>query len=137
MLPSDRFVVYGGTGYHHFDSRVLELANKAAGLDLDFSHIKHSRWTDGEPGFGFAKPEKIKGRHVIVFSCPITDNLFLQLQDIVMACHHQYEAASITVVMSFLRCRRSDHPEKFKEISRLQHFMMLLKFWGADRLVLC
>lgn len=137
MLSSGRFVVYGGTGYHHFDSRVLEHVNKATGLDLDFSHIKHSTWTDGEPGFRFARPEKIKGRHVIVFSCPITAKLYLQLQDIVMACRHQYGAASVTVVMSFLRSRRMDHPEKFKEISRLQQFMLLLRYWGADRLVLC
>jgi len=137
MLSSERFVVYGGTGYHHFDSRVLEHVNKATGLDLDFSHIKHSMWTDSEPGFRFARPEKIKDRHVIVFSCPITAKLYVQLQDIVVAAHHQYDAASVTVVMSFLRSRRMDHPEKTKEISRLQQFMLLLKFWGADRLVLC
>lgn len=137
MLPKDRFVVYGGTGYHHFDSQVLEHVNNATGLDLDFSHIKHSTWNDGELGFGFAKPEKIEGRHVIVFSCPITAKLYIQLQDIVMACHHQYKAASITVVMSFLRSRRMDHPEKKKEISRLQQFMLLLRYWGADRVVLC
>lgn len=137
MLSKDRFVVYGGTGYHNFDSRVVDSVNKATGLGLNFSHIKHSTWTDGEPGFCFAKPEKIKDKHIIVFSCPITSKLYLQLQDIVMACHHQYEAASVTVVMSFLRNRRMDHPEKIKEISRLQQFMLLLKFWGADRLILC
>lgn len=137
MLPSERFVVYGGTGYHHFDSRVLDHVNRVTGLDLDFSHIRHSTWTDGELGFRFAKPEKIKNRHVIVFSCPITAKLYLQLQDIVMACRHQYQAASVTVVMSFLRSRRMDHPEKTKEIARLPQFMLLLRFWGADRLVLC
>lgn len=137
MLTRDRFVVYGGTGYHHFDNRVLEHVNRVTGLGLDFSHIKHSTWPDGDPGSRFARHEKIQDKHLIFFSCPITDKLYIQLQDIVMSSHHQYGAASITVVMSFLRNRRMDHPEKMKEISRLQQFMLLLRFWGADRLVLC
>src|SRR3989344_5010003 len=120
MLPAERFVVYGGTGNHSFDQDVLSLTNAVSGLGLKFGHISHSRWPDGEAGFKLETPGKIAGRHVVVFSCPITDKLELQLRDIVIACKQQYLAASVTVVISFLRYRRQDHSDKPEEITRLR-----------------
>ena len=136
-MPAERFVVYGGTGNHSFDQDVLSLTNAVSGLGLKFGHISHSRWPDGEAGFKLEKPGKIAGRHVVVFSCPITDKLELQLRDIVIACKQQYLAASVTVVISFLRYRRQDHSDKPEEITRLRWFLRELRHWGADRLIVC
>ena len=139
MLPRDRFVVYGGTGNHRFDADVLELANNRTGLGLEFSHCWHNVWPDGEPGFRIAEYEKIKGRHALIFACPVNHKLVGELKDLITACKRQYGARSAIVILSFLRFRRQDHPEKeFQhEITRLRWFMSDLKHWGADQLVVC
>lgn len=137
MLPSDRFIVYGGTGYHTLDADVLELVNQVTHLRLDFSHVWHNVWSDGEPGFRLAKPELIRGRHALIFSCPVTNKLENELRDLVTACKRQYGAQSVIVILSFLRYRRQDRDELDHEITRLRWFIRDLKHWGADQLVVC
>jgi phosphoribosylpyrophosphate synthetase len=136
-MDISRFVVYGATGNHTFDQRVLDLFNQAQRTSLGFSHIHHSTFSDGESGFKLSRPEKVAGKHVVVFACPFNAKLYIQFQDIVMACRHQYEADTVTVVLSFLPRRRQDHKEKKKEITRLRWFIKCMKFWGVDRLVVC
>lgn len=55
----------------------------------------------------------------------------------VMAAKLQYGAATVTVVMPFLRYRRQDRAEYVHEINRLRWFLKCLKDWGADNLVVC
>lgn len=137
MLERDRFVVYGGTGHHSFDAAVLRLFNATTGLGLDFSHCAHSTWPDGEPGFRIVKPKKIRGRHVIIFSCPVSPKLRDELKDLIVASKQQYGARTVTVILSFLCFRRHDHDEFEHEITRLRWFIRDLKNWGADNLVVC
>jgi phosphoribosylpyrophosphate synthetase len=137
MLAADRFVVYGTTANHGFDENALSLVNQATGLSLKFSHVWHRKWQDGETAFTLEEYAAIEGKHVIVFACPTTDKLELQLRDIVVACRHQYYARSVTVVMSFLRYRRQDHYDKNEEITRLRWFIRELRHWGVDRLIVC
>ncbi|MEY4731597.1 MAG: hypothetical protein RL681_543 [Candidatus Parcubacteria bacterium] len=137
MLDRDRIVVYGGTGHHTFDDEVLRIVNLLSGSALDFSHSDHDTFPDGESGFRLAKPAKIRGRHVVIFSCPVTYKLESELKDLATACKHQYGARTVTVVLSFLRYRRQDHAEFTHEISRLQFFLRNLKHYGADNLVVC
>jgi len=136
MLERNRFMVYGGTGHHDFDVQVLTLVNQVMNLGLKFDHIWHTNFPD-EPGFRLEKHELIKDRHVLVFTCPITDKLENELRDIVTGCRQQYEAQSVTVVMAFMRYRRQDRSEKIGEITRLRWFIRELKHWGVDRLVVC
>ena len=137
MLVKDSFVVYGSTGNHGFDASVLRLVNEVTNLGLTFDHIWYETWPDGEPGFSLADHTRVEGRHAIIFSCPITYELESELKDLVTACKLQYNAKSVTVVMSYLRYRRQDHEDKFEEITRLRWFVHNLKVWGADRLVVC
>ena len=137
MLVTDSFVVYGSTGNHGFDARVLKLVNEVTNLGLTFDHIWYETWPDGEPGFSLADHTRVEGRHAIIFSCPITYELENELKDLITACKLQYNAKSVTIVMSYLRYRRQDHEEKFEEITRLRWFIHNLKAWGADRLVVC
>lgn len=137
MLPTDRFVVYGGTGWHDLDAHVLALVNHLTHLRLTFSHSWHSVWPDGEPGFRLETPERVCGRHVLIFSCPVTGKLENELKDLITGSKHQYGARSVTVILSFLRFRRQDHPEFAHEITRLRWFIRDLKHWGADCLLVC
>lgn len=137
MLPTDRFIVYGGTSWHDLDARVLSLVNHLTHLRLAFSHSWHSTWSDGEPGFRLATPERVSGRHALIFSCPVTSKLEIELRDLITACKRQYGARSVTVILSFLRYRRQDHLKFAHEITRLRWFMSDLKHWGADRLLVC
>lgn len=136
MLSSDRFVVFGTTCNHSFDQRVLELTNEVAGLNLNFSHVNHTTFPDGEPGFRPRKPEKIKDRHVVLFACPVTRKIREQMKDLLDCCHYQYDARSITLVLSFLCFRRQDHENDY-EITRLKSFLRDLRHWGTDRLIVC
>ncbi len=137
-MPSDsRFVVYGGSENHGFDAKVLELVNQRTGLELRFSHIWHETHPDGEPGFLLEDYERIRGRHAVIFSCPVTYELESELRDLVAGCKLQYGAASVTVVLSYLRYRRQDRTEVEAEITRLRWFIHELKEWGADRLIAC
>ncbi|MBI2406401.1 MAG: ribose-phosphate pyrophosphokinase [Candidatus Harrisonbacteria bacterium] len=136
MLPSDRFVVYGGTGHHELDAEVLQLINRLTQLRLRFNHSWHNIWPDGEPGFRLETPERIQGRHALIFSCPVTSKLEGELKDLVTACKQQYGATSVIVVLSFLRYRRQDRRELNHEITRLRWFIRDLKHWGADQLIL-
>ena len=137
MSSQARFVVYGGSENHGFDAKVLEGVNQATGLGLRFSHIWHETHPDGEPGFLLEDYERIRGRHAIVFSCPVTYELESELRDLITGCKLQYGAASVTVVLSYLRYRRQDRAEVEAEITRLRWFIHDLKKWGADRLVVC
>jgi len=137
MLQKNRFVVYGGTGNHRFDAAVLRLVNNVTNLGLGFSHCWHNTWPDGEPGFRMENPQAIKGRHALIFSCPVNHKLVSELKDLLTACKHQYGATSVTAVLSFLRFRRQDHEEFEHEITRLRWFIRDLKHWGADALVVC
>ncbi|MGE5392764.1 MAG: hypothetical protein ACM3NH_03410 [Candidatus Saccharibacteria bacterium] len=136
MLPSDRFVVYGTTCNHSFDQRVLELTNGVLSANLTFSHINHTTFPDGEPGFKIRKPEKIRGRHAVLFACPVTYKVRAQMKDIIAACSCQYGARSLLLVLSFLCFRRQDRLNEH-EITRLRWFMRDLKHWGVDRVVVC
>lgn len=137
MLGADRFLVYGSTAYHELDAEVLALVNQVTGLNLAFAKVWHHFWPDEEPGFRFADHEPIKGRHVIIFACPITNKYELELRDLVTACKQQYGARSVTVVFSFMRYRRQDRSELHHEITRLRWFLSDLKHWGTDHLVVC
>lgn len=137
MLGRDRFVVYGGTGNHGFDASVLRLVNSVTNLGLEFSHCWHSTWPDGEPGFRIENPRMIRGRHALIFGCPVNCKLVSELKDLITACKHQYGAASAIVVLSFMCYRRQDHEEFEHEITRLRWFIRDLKNWGADELVVC
>lgn len=137
MLSEEKIIFYGGTGNHSFDEGVLELVNKAAKREYKFTHIWHSTWPDGEPGFHLSDVETIKGNHVVIFSCPTTFKLESELHDMVIAAKHQYGAKSVTVVMSFMRYRRQDRPELEHEITRLRWFMWKLKNEGVDNLIAC
>ena len=136
-LAADQVVIYGGTGNHTFDDRVLELVCKATGKPFRFTHIWHATWPDGEPGFHLTETERIKGRHVIIFSCPTTAKLEIELQHMVGAAKMQYDAKTVTVVLSFLRYRRQDRSELQHEITRLRLFIFALQTFGVDHLVIC
>ena len=136
-VSEQRFVVYGGTNNHAFDARVLGLFNEETGLNLDFQHIRFRNWPDGEPGFFLHSRDKIPGRDVLIFSCPFDIEQREDLHDMVSACKRQFGAKSVTVVMTFLPFRRQDRIEKEHEITRLRWFLEDLKFWGADRIILC
>lgn len=137
MLPEDKIIFYGGTGNHAFDENVLNLVNKASKRSYKFTHIWHSTWPDGEPGFHLSDVEDIKGNHVVIFSCPTTFKLESELHDMVIATKRQYGAKSVTVVLSFIRYRRQDRPELEHEITRLRWFMWKLKNEGVDNLIVC
>jgi len=137
MLPSERFLVFGGTAHHGFDAKVLNLTNVVTGLDLKFRHLWYQGWPDGEPGFRMEKPELIKDRHVVIFSCPITLKHTEELHDLITATKKQYAARSVIAVLPFIRFRRQDHAEFVHEITRLRWFLSDLKYWGADDLIAC
>lgn len=137
MLPRERFLVYGGTGYHDLDTAILNLLNGVTGLGLVFNDLWYHTWPDGEPGFGLYNPQRIKGNHVIVFSCPITAKHKGELRDLVTAAKKQYEAKSVIVVLPFLRFRRQDHIEAIHEITRLRWFLSNLKHYGTSKLIVC
>lgn len=137
MLSEEKIIFYGGTGNHSFDEGVLDLVNKSAKRSYKFTHIWHSTWPDGEPGFHLSDVETIKGNHVVIFSCPTTFKLESELHDMIIATKHQYGAKSVTVVLSFLRYRRQDRMELEHEITRLRWFMWKLKNEGVDNLIVC
>ncbi|MFA5318631.1 MAG: hypothetical protein WC323_04165, partial [Patescibacteria group bacterium] len=89
-----------------------------------------------ESGFLLHDYEKIAGKDVLIFSCPVNDALENELEDIIMACKQQYNARSVTVIFSFMRYRRQDHIEIKSEVTRLRWFIFKLKQIGADRLVI-
>jgi len=134
-MTNNNFIIYGGSNNHSFDSETLGIINDLTGLDLEFSHIWHQKWPDEESGFLLHDHKKISGKDAIIFSCPINDSLENELEDIVMACKHQYNARFVTVIFSFMRYRRQDHIEIQSEVTRLRWFIFKLKRLGVDRLV--
>ncbi len=139
MLCTDTFIVYRGLDdqQYRFDRQALALMNRTAGLKLTFDHILSERWPDGELGHRPTEYAKIAGKHVILFACPTTDRLELEMRDMITACKKQYGGKSLTLGMSFLRYRRQDRQDKHHEINRLRWFIGDLKHWGVDHLVLC
>ena len=139
MATADQLIVYGGSVHHRFAVEVLRLVNIHRQTTLDFTDVDSSFFSDDEPDFAMLEYERIAGRHVIIFSCPIRPILELELRDMVMAAKHQYGAATVTVVMSFLRYRRQDRNDDAHhyQITRLRWFLKCLKDWGVDNLILC
>ncbi|TSC61973.1 MAG: Ribose-phosphate pyrophosphokinase [Parcubacteria group bacterium Gr01-1014_48] len=140
MRPrTEDFIVYRGLDdpQYRFDKGVLELINKILKLNLKFAHISNGRYPDMELGHRPKWYSDIAGKHVIMFSCPTTDRLMLEMQDMISACKQQYGARTLTLGMSFLRYRRQDRSDKKHEITRLRWFIRDLKHWGVDHLVLC
>jgi len=133
----DEFVVFGCAEHHGFHAGVMDSVNDVAGINLTFAHISYNFWPDGESGSFIDCPEEIEGKHVIIFTTPVNDKLELQLRDLVCACKWQYGAKSVSVVMTFMRYRRQDRPEKNHEITRLRWFLHGLKAWGVDHLIVC
>ncbi|OGE94923.1 MAG: hypothetical protein A3H72_02845 [Candidatus Doudnabacteria bacterium RIFCSPLOWO2_02_FULL_48_8] len=137
MISSEKLMVYGTTGHHSFHARVVNILNRTASLTLRFSHIWHSTWSDGEPGFCLDEPQKISDKHVLLFACPITTRIRSEMADLIKACKLQYGAKTLTLILGFLPFRRQDHEEKNNEITRLRWFIRDLKCWGVDHLVVC
>ncbi len=137
MPPREKFIVYGGTGHHKLDDEILKLVNATTGLGIRFGHLWYHVWPDGEPGFRPENPERIKDRHVIIFSSPVTVKLESELMDLVTGAKKQYGARSVMVVLPFLRYRRQDRSENGHEITRLRWFISNLKHWGATKLIVC
>ncbi len=138
MLNQDQIRVYGGTSNHVLDDMILELVKQRLGYNrLKYTHVTHSTWRDGEPGFRLNDFETIEGKTVIIFTSPADDKTELQLRGMVWACRQQYGAKRVIVVMSFLRYRRQEAEKKPQEIRRLYMFLQDLKHWGADHLILC
>jgi len=136
MTKKDRFVIYGGTNHHDFDYTVISEVNRQLGLDLKFSHFWHNTFPDGEPASFPSDRTEITGHHAIVCGCPIDYKSETQLRDTINACH-QFGAKSICAVLSFLRYRRQDRPEKEREITRLRWFIRDLAAWGVQDLIVC
>lgn len=136
-MKDSSILVYGGTSYHEFDERVLNILNSITGRHLEFAHLWYHNWQDGEPGFRFENPENIAGKTILLFSCPINRKYESELKDMLTACKKQYHASWVILVMPFLRFRRQDHEELSEEITRLRWFVCDLKHYGADELVLC
>jgi ribose-phosphate pyrophosphokinase len=130
-------IVFGGTGNHDFDEEVIRLVNLALNTRLDFSHCWHETFPDGEPNFGITEPNRVKGKHVLIFSCPTTDELRSELRDLITATKHQYSAETVTIILSFLPYRRQDRSELTHEITRLRWFLRDLKHWGTNQLIVC
>ncbi len=138
MLTQDQIRVYGGTSNHDLDATILTLVKRRLNYpDLKFTRVIHNTWADGEPGFRLNEFESIAGKTVVIFTSVIDDKTELQIRDMVMACHLQYGAKRVIVVMSFLRYRRQDHDEYTHEINRLRMFIKNLKDGGVDHLILC
>ncbi len=135
LEQNDRFVVYGGTGHHKFDNQVLKLVNEVTGLRLRFSQLSHSEWPDGEPDINPDNPSEIAGKDVIFFTCPITNDLEIEMKDILNG-FRQFGAKTVTVVMSFLRYRRQDRIND-TEVTRLRWFIRDLVHWGVTNLIVC
>ncbi len=132
-------MVFRGLDDHQyeFDKRTLELINDVLRLNLGFSHILSQPWPDDEVGHFPIEYADIRGKHVIMFACPTSDKLELEMQHMIAAYKKQFKAKTLTLGMSFLRYRRQDRADKVHEITRLRWFISTLKFFGVDHLVLC
>ena len=137
MLKTEDFWALCGVGHHSFHKRVLDCVNQATGMDIKFGHRRDdAEWADHESAWGLHDYEKIDKRHALIFSCPITDKLELQLRDMVRACV-RYCASEVTAILSFTRYRRQDHSEFFHELPRLQFFVHDMAAWGVNRIIAC
>jgi len=134
---TDKFVVYGATEHHNFHAGIVDAINDVTGMGLRFAHISYKLWPDGESGSFLDDPDEVRDKHVLIFSTPITDKLELQLRDVACACKWQYGAETVSVIMTFMRYRRQDRPEKQRKITRLRWFLHSLKSWGVDHLIVC
>lgn len=141
MHGSKDFVVFRGFDYQEeFDTHVLNLINQVLQFNLEFSPVISGRWADLELSHYPEDYKSIRNTHVILFACPTSDRLLLEMQDMITACKWQFGAKTLTLGMSYLRYRRQDrmdNADKEYEITRLRWFMRDLKHWGVDRLVLC
>ncbi len=135
MLDSNKFVVYGGTGHHKFDKKVLKLVNEVTGLRLKFSLLSHSDWPDSEPDINPDDPSEITGKNVIFFTCPVNNDLETEMKDILNG-FLQFGAKTVTLVMYFLRYRRQDNINDL-EVTRLRWFIRDLVHWGVSRMIVC
>jgi len=137
MLKTENFWALCGVGHHGFHRKVLDCVNETTGMEIRFGHRRDdAEWTDHEAAWGLKDDASIGGRDVLIFSCPVTDKLELQLRDMVRACK-QFGARSVTVILSFLRYRRQDHDEIRHELPRLKFFIQDMASWGVDYLFVC
>ncbi len=144
MLDPAQLIIVGGNGHHDLDRGIISALNGLLNTKLGFSHLNIDIFPDQESDFRFLGwRKKLPGRHVICFQSMLTDTEhsgehygweFLQM---IWALKQQYHAKSVTAVVPFMLYRRQDHPEKEEEIHRNLMFLQMLKFAGADRLILC
>lgn len=133
-----RVVVIGGTGNHELDKHILKVVNDLWGSeDLEFTRINMDLFADGEEDFRIANYELIQGRHVLLFQSIHSNNLMIQFLQLAWASKFQYQAASVTAVVPFLRYRRQDHPENMEEINRNKWIAAMMAASGVDRIILC
>jgi len=134
-----QFYVLGGTGNHDLDQGILNVLNvlRLGRRPLHFDHLLMDEFADGEPDFRIKTPDRIKGRHVLLFQSIHTGDLAEQFLTLVWACKYQYDAASITAVVPFFRFRRQDHREKDHEIDRNAMMAHMMRAAGVDHIVIC
>ncbi|MDD5071159.1 MAG: ribose-phosphate diphosphokinase [Patescibacteria group bacterium] len=140
MVIQNSFVVLGGTGNHDLDKGILAVVNDLARTRLSFLHLNMDDFSDGEDDFRITHPEKIAGKHVILFQSLHSDsrqNLERQFLTLAWAAKFQYGAKSIVAVVPFMSYRRQDHPEKTDEIHRNLWLLHNMKANGVDKLILC
>jgi phosphoribosylpyrophosphate synthetase len=137
VVNPDDLIFYSGTLNYELGERTLGIVSARLNRHLDFTDIYFNEWADDERGFELENPDKIAGKHIVIFVSVTDDEEELQMYDMVTACKYQYFCATVTVVMSFLRYRRQDHPDYTNEITRLRWFMKRMKDAGVDYLIVC
>ncbi|MDD5032218.1 MAG: ribose-phosphate diphosphokinase [Patescibacteria group bacterium] len=140
MIIQDNFVVLGGTGNHELDKCILAIVNDLGRTRLSFLHLNMDDFPDDEDDFRITHPERIAGKHVILFQSVHNDsrqNLERQFLTLAWAAKYQYGAKSIIAVVPFMSYRRQDHPEKTDEIHRNLWFVHNMQANGVDELILC
>jgi phosphoribosylpyrophosphate synthetase len=135
-MPENTFVVFRDTCDKYFTDKVLKMVNTKLKTNLQFSHFWHNTFPDGESGSFPENGKQIRGRYPIIFSCPITDHLEVEMFHILFACG-QFGSRERILVMPFLRYRRQDRVEKAHEITRLRWFIGMLSLMGVKHLVIC
>lgn len=140
MLDTSEFVLISGTGNHALARGIIDIVNELTPVgqkDLHFSHLDYDEFPDGEPDFRIQDFEGIKGKHVLIFNSCHDREMLEEFRTLVWAVKHQYDAASVTAIIPFMRYRRQDHAEKVHEINRNRMLIHGLASAGVSRLIVC
>jgi phosphoribosylpyrophosphate synthetase len=127
---------FKGLGNSLLATETMDVLKEYLGHRPFVSHVNYGRFGDGELDDSFSDYAAIKGKNIVFFECLKDESVMLRFLQLCWAAKHQYGAARIIAVLSFMHYRRQDREEHIHEIWRNKWLAKQMAFSGVSHVIL-